>query len=153
MKTILENIKNRKLCIYACVRFNTDLHRKLNEVMDIISPDADKSSLMKNDLYYSYCKERNVWYGEEKPTNIPHITIQEFKLNTNEIFSDNTNKDENKTTTYISTLNGEKMYTKSQMIQCYIDAINNVGDFIQSSFSNDKKIMSAEEYLESLNKN
>lgn len=39
-----------------------------------------------------------------------------------------------------------KMYTEEQMIQCYKDAVNKVGE----SFGTGKKLQSAEEYVKSL---
>jgi hypothetical protein len=43
-------------------------------------------------------------------------------------------------------LKSEETFTKEQMIQCYIDAVNNSGD----TLLNAKEMISAEEYLESI---
>lgn len=45
-------------------------------------------------------------------------------------------------------LKSEETFTKEQMIQCYKDAINHLGDVL-----NGKEAISAEEYLESILKN
>jgi hypothetical protein len=43
-------------------------------------------------------------------------------------------------------LKSEETFTKEQMIQCYIDAVNNSGD----TLLNAKKMISAEEYLQNI---
>lgn len=66
----IEQIRNRELCIRACIRFDKSEHEMLQSIMKEVSDNANVSGLSKRDNYFWYCKERNAWYGSElKPAS------------------------------------------------------------------------------------
>lgn len=72
------SIYNRELSIYANIRFDSQQKEKLDKIMDIIAPNSRKECLSNKDIIFSYCKERNVWYGSKSFNEKKYINIREL---------------------------------------------------------------------------
>lgn len=66
----------RKLKIYANIRFDSLLREQLNQLMNEIAPTGDKRWLSTRDKFFSYCNQRNVWYGSEKGFDQPYVKLE-----------------------------------------------------------------------------
>lgn len=71
-----QDIYNRKLKIYANIRFDSLLRDQLNELMNEIATSGDKTFLSRRDKFFSYCNQRNVWYGSETGFNTNYVKLQ-----------------------------------------------------------------------------
>jgi hypothetical protein len=74
----IEQIRNRKLAIHAEIRFAPEIQKQLDGIMKEVSKDGDTQFLSKRDRFFSYCNERNVWYGSEHNTWLPYCSINEL---------------------------------------------------------------------------
>lgn len=72
---IFDLIYRRQLCIHAEIRFNPQTKDNLSNIMKEISPTSCTRFLMSRDRFFSYCNERDVWYGSETTTS-KFISIQ-----------------------------------------------------------------------------
>jgi len=50
----IELIRNRKLAIYASIRFYPEEKQKLDAAMDVVAPTGDKSYLSNRDRFFSH---------------------------------------------------------------------------------------------------
>ncbi len=76
---VIEQIRNRELHIQADIMFLPRAKNQLKIIMSMIAPTGVISYLSQRDVRFSYCNERNVWYGSETLDISPLITMEELQ--------------------------------------------------------------------------
>jgi hypothetical protein len=77
-KNKIDKIKHRELAIYAEIRFEPENQKRLEEIMKQVSQDGDTDFLYKRHRFFSYCIQRNAWYGSENDTWLPYCYLDEL---------------------------------------------------------------------------
>lgn len=84
METLEQKIKaiyNRELAIYSVIFLGgvDNEEKKLDAFFKKVSPTGDTRFLSRRDRFFSYCKERDVWYGSKNAYGyIPFIPLKDL---------------------------------------------------------------------------